>query len=82
MITMDGEISNTPKNLVDFAGQFVVFFSEDEDPKVLFSTPISEAAYKKAEELAQAENRKPVVMRIQENPQNNIAQIIATRAHA
>jgi len=60
----------------------VLFFSEDEKPKVLFDTPIADIAYQKAEEIAKEQNRKPVVMRIQENPQNNIAQIITTRAHA
>jgi hypothetical protein len=73
---------NTPKDLADYVGKFVVFFSDEENPSVLFHTPISEEAYKKAEELAEKFKKQPVVMRIQENPQNNIAQLLSTRAHA
>jgi hypothetical protein len=77
---MAGESTfNTPKNLSDFPGQFVVFFSEDENPVVLFNSFIYEEVYKKAEEIATEKGRKPLVIRIQENPQNNIAQILATR---
>ncbi len=82
MVTMEGELLNTPKDLGNFAGKFVVFFSEDADPKVLFSTSISEEAYVYAEELTKKENRRPVVMRVQENPQNNITQILAMRGYA
>jgi hypothetical protein len=76
---MDKAPFNSPKNLADYAGQFVLFFAEDEEPIVLFNTPVAEDAYKRAEEIKKAENREPVVIRIQENPQNNIAELLAIR---
>lgn len=70
-------ILNTPKNLNDFSGQFVVFFSQDSNPNVLFSSFIAEEAYSKAEEIKSQYKKDPVVLRVQENSQNNIAQVLA-----
>ncbi len=65
-------ILNTPKNLSDFAGQFVVFFSEDENPQVLFNSFM-------AEEIKQKEGREPIVFRVQENTKSNVSQVLAMR---
>jgi hypothetical protein len=72
-------IFGTPKDLAKFKGQFIVFFSEDIEPEVLFSSFIAEEAYKRAEEIEKEQGRKPVVIRIQENLSNNIAQVLAMR---
>lgn len=72
----EGTILNTPANLADFKGQFVVFFTEDTNPTVLFNTFIAEEAYKKAEEIKNSQNREPVVFRVQENISNNISQVL------
>lgn len=70
-------ILNTPKNLKDFAGKFVVFFSEDKNPEVIFSSFIAEEVYKKAEEIKLEQNREPVVLRVQEDVKSNTAQVLA-----
>jgi len=70
---------NTPKNLSQYAGQFVVFFSEEKDPKVLFSSFIADDAYKAAQDIKIKEGREPVVFRVQENAKDNVAYVLATR---
>ena len=70
---------NTPKNLADYAGQFVVFFSEDAEPAVLSSSFIAEEAYKAAQEIKEREGREPVVFRVQENLKSNVSHVLATR---
>lgn len=70
---------NTPKNLADFAGQFVVFFSEDAEPVVLSSSFIAEEAYKAAQTIKEREGREPVVFRVQENLKSNVSHVLATR---
>lgn len=66
---------NTPSNISDFKGQFVVFFSDDKDPQVLFNSFFAEEAYKKAEEIKTKENKEPLVYRVQEEDVN-IAQML------
>jgi|GEM_PF-3346056 len=66
----------TPNNLNNFAGQFVVFFSEDENPVVIFNSFSAEEAYQKAEEIKKEQNREPIVVRVQENEDNNISQVL------
>lgn len=72
-------ISNTPKDLTEFKGQFIVFFSDDTEPKVLFSSFVAEEAYKKAEEIKSETGRGPIVIMVQENVADNISQILAMR---
>ena len=62
-----------------YAGQFVVFFSEEKEPKVLFSSFIAEDAYKAAQDIKEKDGREPVVFRVQENVKDNVAQVLATR---
>ncbi len=76
---MDEVVSNTPENLGDFKGQFIVFFSEDENPQVLFSSYIAEEAYARAKEIETNAGKLPIVFRVQENPINNISQVSMTR---
>ncbi|MBI2047916.1 MAG: hypothetical protein HYT27_02140 [Parcubacteria group bacterium] len=70
---------NTPRNLESYKGQFVVFFSEDTDPKVLFNTFVAEEAYQKAGEIKKEQGREPIVIRVQESASNNIARILRLR---
>ncbi|MEW6617369.1 MAG: hypothetical protein AB1333_03035 [Patescibacteria group bacterium] len=73
-------IFNTPKNLDEFTDQFVIFFSEDAEPKVLFNSFIAEETYKKAEEIKIEQNREPVVIRVQKsNISNSITQMLSMR---
>ena len=69
--------SNTPKNLDSFKGQFVVFFSEDESPEVLFHSFIAEEAYQKALEIKNEKSKEPVVIRVSEDNKANMAQLLA-----
>lgn len=71
---------NTPKNLALYAGQFVVFFSEDTNPDVLFSSFIAEEAFEAALQIKEQESREPIVFRVQENIKNNVSQVLATRS--
>lgn len=70
---------NTPKNLSKFVGQFVLFFSEDKDPQVLFNTVIAEEAFKRAEQIKKEQGRDPVVLRVQEQGDNIISQITTAK---
>lgn len=55
---------NTPKNSSDYIGDFIVFFSEDEDPEVLFNSSIAEQAYSEAKKIKLETKRNPVVLRV------------------
>jgi len=61
---------NTPKDIANFKGQFVVFFSDVENPKILFNSFIPEEAYKKAEEIKKESGKEPIVYRVQEEDVN------------
>lgn len=61
---------NTPKNITEFKGQFVVFFSDEVEPKILFNSFFSEEAYKKAEEIKKETGKEPTVYRVQEDDTN------------
>lgn len=65
---------NTPKNLNEYKGQFVVFFSDEDNPQVLFNSFFAEEAYNKAEEIKKEAGKEPIVYRVQED-KVNIAQV-------
>ena len=69
-------IYNIPKNTDDLKGEFIVFFSSEEDPEVLFHSVLADEAYKKAEEIWQEKGIRPTVTLVPEKD-NNIAQVIA-----
>ncbi len=69
---------NTPENLEDFKGKFIVFFSEEDKPTVLFSSLLAQDAFTKAKEIEDEQGRKPVVIRVSENT-SNIAQMLTAR---
>ncbi len=70
---------NAPSNLSDYTGQFCVFFSDEENPQIIGCHPIAEEAYKLAEKVEGETGKKPVVLRVQENPTNNIARVLALK---
>lgn len=55
-----------PKGAEQFKNQYILFFSDEPDPIVLFHTFISEEAYKKAEEISSTQGKAPVVERVTE----------------
>ena len=56
----------TPKNTSRYKGEFIVFDTEDKNPRVLYHTPVAEEAYRKAEELQEKEKKYLVVERVAE----------------
>lgn len=75
---MDNQVTqkiNTPNDLENFKGKFVVFFSEEINPTVLFSSYIADEAYKAAEEITKKEGKNPVVYRVQEKDVNIAAKL-------
>jgi len=66
-----------PKDAPLHKGEFIVFFSDDEDPEILFHSIIPEEAYQKAEEIGLTSNRKPTVIRIVNDEHQNLAQYLA-----
>ncbi len=69
-MTQETVNSNTPKNISNYKGQYVVFFSDEKDPKILFNSFIAEEAYLKAEEINKESGRLPIVYRVQEENTN------------
>lgn len=68
---------NTPKDAASYRGQFIVFFTEEENPEVLFNSFIAEEAFEKAEDIFSKLGKKPVVIRVPETDKENIAQFLA-----
>ncbi len=69
-------MSFTPKNLKKYEGQFIVFFSEEESPEVLFSSFLAEEAYLRAEEIAEEMKRRPVVMRVKDSERDVVDKLL------
>ena len=69
-----------PKNLNNYRGEFVVFFAEDDEPRVLFNSCIGSEAYARASELAKEKGRSPVVYRVAVSESETLIQLLATRA--
>jgi len=56
-----------PKKASDYPGEFIVFFSEDEEPEILFHSLIAEESYRRAEEIKRETKRTPIVFRVAED---------------
>jgi len=69
----------TPRDLSDYTGQFVVFFSDEENPQVLFSSYIADEAYKFAYKLKAESEREPTVFRVQEDTKEDVSAVLAMR---
>lgn len=72
--------ANMPKNLDEYRGRFVVFFTDDQEPEVRFSTEIGSEAYSFAHELEKETGRSPVVYRVAINLNETLFQLLSTRA--
>lgn len=68
---------NTPKDISSYGGQFVVFFSDEKDPEILFNSYFAEEAYGKADEISKKEGKVPTVYRVQDNDVNLVTKIFA-----
>lgn len=66
---------HTPQDANLYKGEFIVFFSEDENPEILFHSIVSEEAYKKAEEIKKQTSKTPIVIRVSDS-QNNLEQLL------
>jgi len=77
--TKDEVIINTPDNLDDYRGEFIVFFPEDDNPTILFHSLIAEEAYQKAQLIKKELGREPSVIRIQETKASSTEQILLAK---
>lgn len=66
---------NTPKDVDKYRGEFILFYPEDDDPIILFHTPLAEEARQKADEIKKESGREPVVIRVQDKETNIIEQL-------
>jgi len=67
---------NIPKNIHKYEGDFVVFFSDKKNSKVLYHSPISSEAYKKAKEIQQETGKQPTVLRINKAKEGNLSHFL------
>ncbi len=65
-----------PKEADNFSGEFVVFFSGEYNPKILFHSLIPEEAYREANKIKENRGEMPVVLRVGE-AQNRQVQFLA-----
>ncbi len=72
--------SNIPKDISPYRGQYIIFFSEEEDPQVIFNSPVAEEAHQKAKEIEKEQGRSPIVIRVSESSTDNISQVLSTRS--
>lgn len=68
---------NIPKNSSDYIGKFIVFFSDEKDPEVLFSSFFAEEAYQQAQELKEKEKKELTVLRVNEPFQSSASMMLA-----
>jgi hypothetical protein len=67
---------NLPADSEKYKGEFIVFFPDAENPKVLFHSVVADEAYKKAEEILATEKLRPTVLLVQTSG-DNLAQLLA-----
>ena len=68
----------TPSNTQNFAGEFIVFFSDEKNPKVIFHSPDPKEAYEKVEEIKEKTGKLPTILHI-EKKNTNISSLLAVR---
>jgi len=59
-----------PKDASNYTGEFIVFFSDEEDPQVLFHSLIPAEAYTKAREVEKEKGKIPIVIRVTDSADN------------
>ena len=72
-------IQHTPKNLDGFKGQFIVFFSNDPDSEVLFSSFNSQEAQDFAEKIFIDKKERPTILRISNSDNDTSRLFFLTR---
>ncbi|OGD63031.1 hypothetical protein A2160_05295 [Candidatus Beckwithbacteria bacterium RBG_13_42_9] len=68
---------NTPRDTKPYRGEFIVFFSDETNPDVLFHSPIADEAYKKAYEVKTEQGKQPTVIRIPEDANATAAMLFS-----
>lgn len=58
---------NLPKDSKKHLGEYIVFYSDEKNPKVLFSSIDPEEAQKEADKINKETNRIPTVVRVTED---------------
>lgn len=53
-----------PKNISEYENQYILFFSDDQNPKVIFSSIFPDEAYAEAQKLAGKNGKMPVTERV------------------
>jgi len=69
---------NTPQSSSKYAGEYIVFWSEEKNPKVLYHSQIAMDAYRKVEEIKQKKKKTPTIVRIPEN-KNQLVRLCLVR---
>ena len=69
---------NTPKNSSKYSGEYIVFYSEEKNPRVLYHGSIAMDAYKKVEEIKEKTKKTPAIVRIPEN-ENKLVRLCLVR---
>lgn len=67
-----------PKDASNYTGEFIVFFSDEENPEVLFHSLVPNEAYEKAKEIEKEKGKIPVVIRVAES-RNNLERLLFLR---
>ena len=58
---------NQPKDLAAYENKYILFYSSEADPKVLFSSSFPEEAYEEAQRLFRENGKMPVLERVSSN---------------
>lgn len=55
---------NRPKNISKYENLYILFYSDELNPKVLFSSTFPDEAYAEAQKLAKETGKMPVMERV------------------
>lgn len=69
---------NVPKDAHKYVNEFIVFYADEPNPKIIHHSIFPDDAYKEALILLNKTGKAPVVIRINE-PKNNISWLKAVR---
>jgi tRNA threonylcarbamoyladenosine modification (KEOPS) complex Pcc1 subunit len=69
---MSEVIYKIPADASNYKGEFIVFFSEEENPNVLYHSIVAEEAYRRAQEIKEKIGKEPVVIRISDSDASSV----------
>jgi len=61
---------NRPKNMSKYENLYILFYGDEADPEVLFSSPFPDEAYAESQKLFQKTGKMPVLERVTSNDRN------------